>query len=77
MAARRRAAWLTGELAAAGTSAAGARGCMRCNESGWLPGQTRDVADDAEAWRVPRSCGAARAPLTGTADDAPGATGCS
>ena len=77
MAARRRAAWLTGELAAAGTSVSGARGCMRCNESGWLPGQTRDVANDAEARRVPRSCGAGRAPLTGTADDAPDATGCS
>ena len=77
MAARRRAAWLTGELAAAGTSAPGARGCMRCNESGWLPGQARDVANDAEARRVPRSCGAGPAPLTGTADDAPDATGCS
>ncbi len=44
---------------------------MRCNESGWLPGQARDVADDAEARRVPRSCGAGRALLTGTADDAP------
>jgi hypothetical protein len=54
-----------------------ARRCMRCNESGWLPGQTRDVAEDAEAWRVPSSCGAGRAPLTGTADDTPGATGCS
>ena len=50
---------------------------MRCNESGWLPGQTRDVATDAGAWRVPRSCGAGRAPLTGIADDAPDATGCS
>jgi hypothetical protein len=53
-----------------------ARGCMRCNESGWLPGQARDVASDAEAWRVPRSCGAGRAPLSGTADDAPDSTGC-
>ena len=51
-------------------------GCMRCNESGWLPGQARDVANDAEARRVPRSCGAGRAALTGTADDAPDATGC-
>jgi hypothetical protein len=77
MAARRRAAWPTRELAAAGTSVAGARGCMRCDESGWWPGQTRDVANDVEAWRVPRSCGAGRAPLTGTADDAPDSTGCS
>ncbi len=77
MAARRRAAWLTGELAAAGTSVSGARGCMRCNESGWLPGQARDVANDAEARRVPCSCGAGRAPLTGTAGDEPDATGCS
>ena len=38
-AARRRPACLTGELAAAGTFVAGARGCMRWNESGWLPGQ--------------------------------------
>ena len=53
-----------------------ARGCMRCNESGWLPGQAPDVANDAEAWRVPRSCGAGRTPLTWTNDDAPGATGC-
>jgi hypothetical protein len=50
---------------------------MRCNESGWLPGQARDVANDAETRRVPRSCGAGRAPLTGTAGDAPGAAGCS
>lgn len=50
---------------------------MRCNESGWLPGQARDVANDAAARRVPRSCGSSRAPLTGTADDAPGAAGCS
>ena len=49
---------------------------MRCNERGWLPGQARDVADDAEARRVPRSCGAGRAALTGTADDASDATGC-
>ena len=51
-------------------------GCMRCNESGWLPGQARDVANDAAARRVPCSCGAGRAALTGTADDAPDATGC-
>ena len=42
-----------------------------------VAGQARDVANDAEARRVPRSCGAGRAPLTGTADDAPDATGCS
>jgi len=64
MAARRRAARLTGELAAAGRLPPGA-GCMRCNESGWLPGQAREVADGAEARRVPRSCGAGRATLTG------------
>jgi hypothetical protein len=33
-------------------------GCMRCNESRWLPGQARDVTSDAEARRVRRSCGA-------------------
>ena len=77
MAARRRAAWPTGELAAARTSVSGARGCIRCNESGWLPGQARDVTNDAEARRVPCSCGAGRAPPAGSGDDAPGATGCS
>ena len=54
-----------------------ARGCMRCNESGWLPGQARDAADDAEARRVPsRAAGVGRVALTGTVDDAPEATGC-
>jgi hypothetical protein len=49
---------------------------MRCNESGWLPGQTRDVANDSAARRVRRGCGAGRAALTRTAGDAPDATGC-
>ena len=53
------------------------QGCIRCNESGWLPGRARDVANDAEVRRVPRSCGAGRAPLAGPGDDAPDATGCS
>ena len=57
--ARRRAAWLTGELAAARTSVWGA-GCIRCNESGWWPGQVRGAPDDAEVRRVPRSCEARR-----------------
>src|SRR2546421_13130194 len=26
-------------------------GCIRCNESGWLPGQARDVGTDAEGRR--------------------------
>ena len=53
------------------------RGCTGCNESGWLPGRARGVTDDAEVQRVPRSCGAGRAPLAGSGDDAPDATGCS
>ena len=66
-AACRRAAELTGELAAAGTPVPAARECTSCNESGWLPGQARDVTSDAESRRVPRSCRADRAPLTVTA----------
>jgi hypothetical protein len=31
-----------------------------------VPGQARDVANDAESQRVPRGCGTGRAPLTGT-----------
>jgi hypothetical protein len=50
---------------------------MRCNESSWLPGQARDVANGAEARRVLRSRGVGWAPLNGTAYDAPDATGCS
>jgi len=75
--ARRRAAWLTGELAAARTSVSGGRGCIRCNESGWLPGRACGATDDAELPRDPRSCGAGRVPLAGSGDDAPDATGCS
>jgi len=75
--ARRRAAWVTGELAAGGTSVPVARGCIRCNGSGRLPGQARDVTGKAEAGRGPCSCGAGRAPLTVAAGDAPAATGCS
>src|SRR5690348_11601587 len=46
-AAPRRAAWLTGELGAANIRLRG-RGCIRCNESGWLPGRARGATDDAE-----------------------------
>jgi hypothetical protein len=53
--ARRRAAWVTGELAAGGTSVPVARGCIRCNGSGRLPGQARDVTGKAEAGRGPCS----------------------
>jgi hypothetical protein len=68
----RRAAWLTG----ARTSVSGA-GCITCNQSGWVPGRARGAANDAEVRRVPRSCGAGRAPVAEPGDDAPGATGCS
>ena len=53
------------------------RGCIGCNESGWLPGRARDATDDAEVPRVPCSCGAGRPSLAGSGDDAPDATGCS
>jgi hypothetical protein len=53
------------------------RGCIRCNESGWLPGRARGATDDAQIQRVPRSCGAGRAPLAGPGDDARSAAGCS
>ena len=53
------------------------RGCITCNDSGWLPGRARSATNDAEVQRVPRSGGAGRAPLAGPGDDAPGAAGCS
>jgi hypothetical protein len=59
--ARRCAAWLTGELAAARTSVFGRR-CMRCNESCWCPGETRGGTSDAAVRPVPRSCGGGRPP---------------
>ena len=50
--------------------AAGQRGCIGCNQCGWLPGHVPDVTNDAEAQRVPRSCGAGRDTAHRIADDA-------
>jgi hypothetical protein len=52
------------------------QGCIRCKEGCWWPGGTRGAASDGEVRRLPRSCGAGRAPLAGSGDDAPDASGC-